>query len=149
MRIRMKAQGRFVVGVAAFIGLAVGPACSASSSSFQPVAYGAKPWTPPAGWNPEPPCSTGYYVAITSCEGCSGTSYALCDGNSFTQCVCGGSFWSGATCPLTIQCSSDDFPPPSWSEFTDYAGPGWAGLAVMADASAGAVPTGGDGGGGD
>jgi hypothetical protein len=122
----MKARYRLLAGVATFLG-AVGIFACSSSSSFQPLAYGAKPWVPPAGWDPDE-CVTGYYVAILSCEGCSGISYALCDGSRFTQCACGGPVWAGATCPQTLDCSSTDFPPPNWTEYTDYAGPGWAGL---------------------
>ncbi len=136
MQIRVKGPCRFVLGVAAFLGAAAGPACS-DSNAFQPVAYGAKPWAPPPGWDPEPPCSTGYYVAIDSCEGCTGISYALCVGDSFTQCVCGTTFSLGAMCPQTLPCSTDDFPPQNWTEFTDYAGPGWAGLGKSADAGGG------------
>ena len=136
MRIRMQVRCVLGVGVAAFMA-ATAPACSQSSSSFQPVAYGAKPWEPPAGWDPIPACVVGYYVAIDSCKDCTGISYALCDGSQFSQCVCGGSFSSGATCPQTFDCSTDDFPPPNWMEFTDYAGPGWAGLDHGADAGSG------------
>jgi hypothetical protein len=80
---------------------------------------------------------TGYFVAIDTCQGCTGISYALCDGDQFSQCVCGGSFSSGASCPQQLPCSTDDFPPPNWVEFTDYAGPGWAGLDLKADAGDG------------
>jgi hypothetical protein len=132
MPVRMKVLCSLVVGVAAWVGAVAGVACSDSSSSFQPLAYGARPWAPPAGWDPEPPCAPGYYVAINTCEGCAGISYALCSGTRFTQCVCGGPFWTGAVCPQTFACSSDDFPPTNWVEFTDYAGPGWAGLQSQA-----------------
>ena len=134
MRFRMKV--RFIVASAAFLALAH-PACTGDPNAFQPIAYGAKPWQPPSGWNPQPPCSTGYYVAIDSCPGCSGISYALCNGDTFTQCVCGGPFTPGATCPQTFACSADDFPPQNWSEFTDYAGIGWAGLKSDAGAAGG------------
>jgi hypothetical protein len=117
-------------GATAFL-LAIG-ACwgrgGAGPDAFQAVAYGARPWTPPPGWDPEPPCGTGYYVAIDTCPGCNGISYALCTGTNFTQCTCGGPFTPGATCPQTFVCATDDFPPQNWLEFTDYAGPGWAGL---------------------
>ena len=127
MRVRMK--GRFIFAAATFLAAATHlAACSGSPNAFQPIAYGAKPWQPPPGWDPEPPCSTGYYVAIDSCPGCTGISYALCVGDNFSQCVCGGPFTPGATCPQTLACSVDDFPPQNWTEFTDYAGPGWAGL---------------------
>lgn len=106
----------------------IGTGCGQGPNAFQPVAYGARPWTPPPDWDPEPPCGTGYYIAIDSCPGCSGISYALCTGTSFTQCTCGGPFTPGATCPQTFVCGTDDFPPQNWMEFTDYAGPGWAGL---------------------
>jgi hypothetical protein len=115
--------------LALLLAIGLGPGCSAGGpDAFQPIAYGARPWSPPPGWDPEPPCSTGYYVAIDSCAGCGGISYALCTGVSFTQCTCGGPFRPGATCPQTFVCSTDDFPPQNWMEFTDYAGPGWAGL---------------------
>jgi hypothetical protein len=117
-----------VAAALGLLGAAAALGCSESSNSFQPVAFGAKPWNPPAGWNPEPPCVTGYYVAIDSCPGCTGISYALCDGDEFTQCTCGTTFSPGATCPQTFVCATDDFPPENWTEFTDYAGPGWAGL---------------------
>jgi hypothetical protein len=112
----MKLRSSLVVGVVAFIAMASGLACS--ESSFQPVAYGAQPWEPPAGWN-EPPCAVGYYEPINSCKGCTGISYALCDGISFTQCVCGGPFWPGATCPTGVACSANDFPPFNWIQFPD------------------------------
>ncbi|HVZ87869.1 MAG TPA: hypothetical protein VHG72_12920 [Polyangia bacterium] len=108
-----------------------GVGCGQGPDVFQPVAYGARPWSPPPGWDPEPPCETGYYVAIDSCPGCTGISYALCTGTNFTQCTCGGSFTPGATCPQTFVCGPDDFPPQDWMEFTDYAGPGWAGLDLI------------------
>jgi len=126
-----------IAGVAALIAATVGVACYERPQSFQPVAYGAKPWQPPAGWDPEPPCVAGYYVAINNCQGCSKISYALCDGISFSQCVCGGPFWPGAICPQTFACDTDDFPPYNWVEFTDYAGPGWAGLQAKPDAGGG------------
>ena len=100
-------------------------------NAFQPIAYGARPWQPPPGWDPEPACSTGYFVAIDSCPGCSEISYALCVGNVFDQCVCGGPSWPGAICPQQLPCSENDFPPRNWLEFTDYAGPGWAGLSML------------------
>jgi hypothetical protein len=126
MRVRMKV--RFIIAAAALLMAASHLACSGNPDAFQPIAYGAKPWQPPPGWDPEPPCVTGYYVAIDSCADCTGISYALCTGNSFTQCVCGGPFTPGATCPQTFACAADDFPPQNWMEFIDYAGPGWAGL---------------------
>jgi hypothetical protein len=134
MLVRMKAGASFIVGAAAFIAAVASLACSDASRSFQPVTYGAKPWSPPPGWDPEPACVVGYFIAIDTCPGCTGISYALCEGDRFTQCVCGGSFWPGALCPQTFACSSDDFPPPYWLEFTDYAGPGWAGLDSHPDA---------------
>lgn len=116
--------------------LGLGPACSGGGpDAFQPVAYGARPWSPPPGWDPEPPCGTGYYVAIDSCPGCNGISYALCTGTTFTQCTCGGPFTPGATCPQTLVCAMDDFPPQNWTEFTDYAGPGWIGLDLTQGAN--------------
>ena len=118
-----------------FLALAASPGCS-QTGPFQPVAFNAKPWQPPAGWDPQPTCGVGYYIAIDSCTGCTGISYALCDGIAFTQCVCGGPPWPGATCPQTFVCARTDFPPENWMEFTDYAGPGWAGLASHADAGA-------------
>jgi hypothetical protein len=130
-----------IFALLSFVITSLAPACSAPSA-FQPVAYGAKPWRPPAGWDPEPPCGTGYFVAIDTCPGCSGIAYALCDGHSFSQCVCGGPFTPGAMCPQTFACSVNDFPPQNWLEFTDYAGPGWAGLHAGATPAADA----GDGG---
>jgi len=141
MRARTKVRFLVAVAVAALLGGAALVACSGDANSFQPITYGAKPWQPPAGWDPEPPCPVGYYVAINSCTGCTGISYALCVGDNFSQCVCGGPFTPGATCPQTFACSTDDFPPQNWAEFTDYAGPGWAGLKAGADAG-----TRGDGG---
>src|SRR5450432_4912251 len=135
MRVRMKVRCAFLVGVA-FAAAAASQGCS-ETGPFQPVAYGAKPWQPPAGWDPEPTCAVGYYVAIDSCSGCTGISYALCDGIRFSQCACGRSAWPGATCPQTFACSVDDFPPQNWMEFTDYAGPGWAGLTLHAEAGDG------------
>jgi hypothetical protein len=111
--------------------LAAGAAgCVNDPNAFQPIAYGARPWQPPPGWDPQPACSTGYFVAIDSCPGCSGISYALCVGNAFHQCACGGPSWPGAICPQQLVCSKDDFPPRNWLEFTDYVGPGWAGLSM-------------------
>ena len=118
----------FFAVTAAFASMIVFSACSESADSFQPIAYGAKPWDPPQGWNPQPPCPVGYYVAIDTCPGCSEISYALCVGQRFSQCVCGGPFTPGAMCPQTFVCSPNDFPPQGWMEFIDYAGPGWAGL---------------------
>jgi hypothetical protein len=124
----MKGRCSLIVGLAALVAGAANLACSSDgTSSFQPVAFGARPWSPPAGWDPEPACVTGYYIAVETCNGCTGISYALCVGNSFTQCTCGGPFWTGAMCPQNLVCSSDDFPPENWIEFTDYAGPGRAG----------------------
>ncbi|HVY41190.1 MAG TPA: hypothetical protein VHM31_24805 [Polyangia bacterium] len=108
-------------------------ACYQPPQDFQPAAYGAKPWDPPPGWDPEPPCATGYYVAIDSCPGCSGISYALCTGVTFTQCVCGGPAWPGVECPKSLVCCADDFPPVNWLELVKYSGPGWAGLSPGAD----------------
>jgi hypothetical protein len=130
MRVRMKGRRSLIIGLAALVAAAANLACSSSAdgtSSFQPVAFGARPWSPPAGWDPEPACVVGYYIAVETCNGCSGISYALCVGNSFTQCTCGGPSWPGAMCPANLACSSDDFPPENWMEFTDYAGPGRAG----------------------
>jgi len=67
-------------------------------------------------WDPEPPCVTGYYVAIDSCPGCTGVSYALCTGFTFTQCVCGGPFWPGVQCAKSLVCCPNDFPPYNWLE---------------------------------
>ncbi|MES1206023.1 MAG: hypothetical protein ABUS79_08805 [Pseudomonadota bacterium] len=108
-------------------------ACYDRTEDFQPAAYGAKPWDPPDGWDPEPPCATGYYVAIDSCPGCSGISYALCTGTAFTQCVCGGPAWPGVECPKALVCCANDFPPVNWLELLKYSGPGWAGLSPDAD----------------
>jgi hypothetical protein len=139
MQVRTKARRRLFAGVAVLSGAAAVFACS-NETGFQPLASGAKQWDPPAGWDPFD-CATGNYVAITSCPGCTGISYALCDGNRFTQCVCGGPVWPGATCPQALDCSSVDFPPPNWTEYTDYTGPGWAGLDV--DSGGGNVDSGG------
>jgi hypothetical protein len=134
MRVQRNVRSSFIVGVAAFIAAAAGLACYEGPHSFQPVTDGAKPWSPPPGWDPQPTCATGYYVAIRTCDGCSGISYALCVGISFSQCACGGPFWPGAECPKFLVCESGDFPPYNWLEFTAYAGPGWAGQNVSADA---------------
>jgi hypothetical protein len=140
MRLPSSGRASFIVGIAFLMAILSGFGCYESPRPFQPVAYGAQPWQPPPGWDPEPPCATGYFVAINSCTGCTGISYALCTGISFTQCVCGGPFWPGAMCPQTFVCTSDDFPPFNWLEFTAYAGPGWAGLQSNADAGPGASP---------
>jgi hypothetical protein len=127
MRVRMKV--RFLVTATMFIAASTHLACSSwNPDAFQPATYGAKPWDPPPGWNPQPACSTGYYVAIETCSGCTEISYALCVGDKFTQCVCGRPFTPGAMCPQTFACSLNDFPPQGWMEFIAYAGPGWAGL---------------------
>ena len=131
MRVGMKV--RFFVASLALIAATAGLGCSSNQDAFQPIAYNAKPWQPPPGWNPQPPCPVGYYVAIDSCQGCSGLSYALCVGDRFTQCVCGGPFTPGTMCPQTFACGTDDFPPQNWLEFIDYAGPGWAGLSHPRD----------------
>ena len=114
--------------IAAFAAIA-GLSCYERPQDFQPITYGAQPWDPPAGWDPEPPCATGYYVAIDSCPGCPGISYALCTGVTFDQCVCGGAFWPGVECPKSLVCCPNDFPPLNWLELVKYAGPGWAGLS--------------------
>jgi hypothetical protein len=121
MRVQMnKVRSSFIVGVAAFMAVAAGLACS--ENSFQPITEGAQPWEPPSDWT-EPPCSTGYYALIpdpTSCKGCTGEiSYALCVGTSFTQCTCGGPYWPGAVCPKGTVCSGNDFPPFNWIQFPD------------------------------
>jgi hypothetical protein len=118
MRALMNVRSSFIFGVAALMATAAGLACSEDSGSFQPVAYGAQPWDPPSTWN-EPPCVVGYYIAIQTCKGCTGISYALCDGISFSQCVCGGPFWPGAMCPTNTVCSDNDFPPINWLQFPD------------------------------
>jgi hypothetical protein len=131
----MNAQSSRMVAIAAvLVAAAAAPSCYERPQDFQPVADGAKPWNPPDGWDPEPPCVTGYYVAIDNCAGCSGISYALCTGVTFTQCVCGGPFWPGVECPKSLVCCPDDFPPDNWLELTKYSGPGWAGLSPDADA---------------
>jgi hypothetical protein len=131
----MNAQSLRNVAIAAFLVAATGLSCYERPQDFQPVTYGAIPWSPPDGWDPEPPCSTGYYVAIdgSSCTGCSGIAYALCTGVTFTQCVCGGPFWPGVECPKSLVCCANDFPPFNWLEHTKYSGPGWAGLSPGAD----------------
>jgi len=74
-----------ILGVAALLATVSGLSCYERPDSFQPITYGAKPWNPPAGWDPEPACATGYYVAINTCEGCKDISYALCTGTIFTS----------------------------------------------------------------
>lgn len=122
-----------LVAIAALIAATLGQSCYERPQDFQPAAEGAKPWIPPADWDPEPPCSTGYYVAIDSCPDCSGISYALCTGVTFNQCVCGGPFWPGVECPKSLVCCPNDFPPINWLELVKYSGPGWAGLSPNAD----------------
>jgi hypothetical protein len=124
MRVRWKVL--FLVASVAFLAAAI-PACG-DPNAFQPITKGAKPWTPPAGWAPQLQCAVGYFVTIDTCPGCTGISYALCTGDSFNQCTCGQPFTPGAQCPAQFHCSPDDFPPQGWQEFTDYTGPGWAGL---------------------
>ncbi len=121
---------RFIVAWAALLA-AASAACS-DPNAFQPITYGAKPWTPPADWAPEEQCAVGYFVAIDTCLGCTGISYALCTGVDFNQCTCGSPFTPGAMCPNQFHCAPNDFPPQNWQEFTDYTGPGWAGLDIMA-----------------
>jgi hypothetical protein len=162
MRVQMNVRSSFIVGVAVLTATTSGLACyegPPSSShgscridggqtyyeipgSFQPITYGAKPWNPQKDipnydpnnpWDPEPPCVTGYYVAIDSCPCCTGISYALCTGVTFTQCVCGGPFWPGVQCPKSLVCCPNDFPPYNWLEHIKYSGPGWAGLSPGAD----------------
>ena len=86
---------RLTIALAVLVAASATLGCYEPPQDFQPAAYGAKPWDPPPDWDPEPPCATGYYVAIDSCPGCSGVSYALCTGVVFTQCVCGGPPWPG------------------------------------------------------
>jgi hypothetical protein len=142
----MKVRYSVIVVVAAFMATASGLACYEGPQSFQPATYGAKPWNPDYipvydpdydpnnPWNPQPTCASGSYVAIDSCPGCTGISYALCVGINFTQCVCGGPFWPGAECPKSLVCCSNDFPPFNWLELVKYAGPGWAGYNYGAGA---------------
>jgi hypothetical protein len=125
----MNARSSHVVAIAVLSAAAADLSCYELPRDFQPITYGAKPWTPPSGWDPEPPCATGYYVAIDSCPGCTGISYALCTGVTFSQCACGGPFWPGAECPKSLVCCTNDFPPVNWLELTKYSGPGWAGLS--------------------
>ena len=136
----MNARASRLAAIAvAAAGLAAGTSnfgCYDPPQDFQPAAYGAKPWDPPPGWDPEPPCATGYYVAIDSCPGCGGISYALCTGVTFTQCVCGGPAWPGVECPKSLVCCANDFPPVNWLELIKYSGPGWAGLSPGADTRA-------------
>jgi hypothetical protein len=129
----MAARSSVMTAVAALIVATTVQSCYELPQDFQPIAYGAKPWTPPAGWDPEPPCATGYYVAIDSCPGCTGISYALCAGVTFNQCTCGGPFWPGVECPKSLVCCPNDFPPLNWLELVKYSGPGWAGLSPGAD----------------
>ncbi len=129
----MNARSSRLVGMTLLFAATATLGCYDPPQDFQPAAYGAKPWDPPAGWDPEPPCASGYYVAIDSCPGCSGISYALCTGVTFTQCVCGGPSWPGVECPKSLVCCADDFPPVNWLELIKYSGPGWAGLSSGAD----------------
>jgi hypothetical protein len=142
MRVQTNARSSFIVGVAAFLAAASGLGCYENSGSFQPVAYGARPWTPPDGWYPDDPpyypCATGYYIAIdaNTCidpstrKGCTGpVAYALCTGVTHTQCTCGGPFWPGVECPKSVVCCPNDFPPFNWLENATYSGPGWFGLS--------------------
>jgi len=126
----MNARSSRIVAIAAFLAAAAGLSCYEPPQDFQPVTTGAKPWTPPDDWSPDnnkaPFCATGYYIAIDSCPGCTGVSYALCTGVTFTQCVCGGPFWPGVQCAKSVVCCPNDFPPFNWLEFTTYAGPGTA-----------------------
>lgn len=131
MRSQMTSRGLFpALWVAILLAAGGSAACVNDPNAFQPIAAGARPWSPPPGWDPEPACPTGYFVAIDSCPGCSGLSYALCVASSFDQCTCGGPFWPGAMCPQQLPCGENDFPPKNWLEFTDYVGPGWAGLSM-------------------
>jgi hypothetical protein len=125
----MNARSSTIVAIAALLAATAGLSCYERPQDFQPATYGAKPWNPPPGWDPEPAGATGYYVAIDSCPGCTGISYALCTGVTFDQCVCGGPFWPGVECPKSLVCCPNDFPPLNWLELVKYAGPGWAGLS--------------------
>ena len=141
MQVQMNLRSLITVGVAALMAASTGLSCYESPQSFQPITTGAKPWNPQDipnydpnnPWNPQPTCTTGYYVAIDSCPGCTGISYALCTGITFTQCVCGGPLWPGAQCPKSLICCPNDFPPYNWLELTAYSGPGWAGLSPGAN----------------
>jgi hypothetical protein len=135
----------FIVATAAFL-TAISQGCG-DPNAFQPITYGAKPWQPPTGWAPGLQCAVGYYVTIDTCPGCTCLSYALCTGVDFNQCVCGSPFTPGATCPNQFHCAADDFPPQNWLEFTDYTGPGWAGLDKLACEPITGSGTGSDGGG--
>jgi hypothetical protein len=134
-----------VVGFLACLGVAADLACS-DGSAFQPITYGAQPWTPPAGWgepgNPNQ-CTVGEFIAVDgpTCKGCTNIAYALCVGTHFSQCVCGGPFWSGAACPFNLVCGENDFPPVGWSELSGYSGPGWAGMEAGAPDSTMGTPT--------
>src|SRR5579862_2153823 len=110
MRARLKL--RYMVASAALL-VATVLACG-DPNAFQPIAYGAKPWQPPAGWAPETQCAVGYFVAIDTCPGCTGISYALCTGVDFNQCACGSPFTPGAICPNQFHCAPNDFPPQNW-----------------------------------
>jgi hypothetical protein len=143
MQVQMNLRSLITVGVAALMAASTGLSCYESPQSFQPITTGAKPWNPydvpnydpNSPWNPQPTCTTGYYVAIDSCPGCTGVSYALCTGVTFTQCVCGGPFWPGVQCPKSLVCCPNDFPPYNWLELIKYAGPGWAGQNPALNAS--------------
>jgi hypothetical protein len=142
---RVRFDWRLIVFSAVFLAL-VNPACS-DPNAFQPIATGAQPWTPPAGFAPMSQCSVGYYIAIDSCPGCADVSYALCNGDKFNQCICGTAYTPGTICPNQIHCPDNDWPPQGWFEFTDYMGPGWyvfdhmnAGTGSSSGTSSGSAP---------
>jgi hypothetical protein len=135
----MRARMSLYFVVACAVCLAVTAGACVDNNAFQPITTGAKPWTGPAGFGSTAQftCAPGYYVAIDSCPGCTGISYALCTGQTFDQCVCGGPPWPGGYCPNQLPCAPDNFPPIGWLEYTDYIGPGWAGLDLIPKPDAG------------
>jgi hypothetical protein len=72
MQVQMNLRSLITVGVAALMAASTGLSCYESPQSFQPITTGAKPWNPydvpnydpNSPWNPQPTCTTGYYVAI-------------------------------------------------------------------------------------
>ena len=51
MRVQIEQQCRIVLAMMALSAVAATPGCT-SPTAFQPLTYGAKPWTPPPGWDP-------------------------------------------------------------------------------------------------
>ena len=137
----MRARMNLRIAIACAACLVVGSGACVDNNAFQPITTGAKPWQGPAGFaaSGQYVCAVGYYIAIDSCSGCSGISYALCTGDTFDQCVCGSPPWPGGSCPNQLQCAPNNFPPIGWQEYSDYIGPGWAGIDLIPHADAGAA----------